>query len=169
VPCVQNSTRAVIWTKFVGASQVEECRQSGTGSVKPAADRRYPCPAHCSRILVAKSQRANQKQRFLLAPWKRREGRTKLIKLDSAVLVRHRFQGGDATTVNILDLISSFATLRKKKISKYCTQPGAQVCAGLEGLDIGYCAHQGLLDQIVGSINIAAQRNGKRTQSRHRR
>ena len=47
-------------------------------------------------------------------------------------------------------------------------QPSRHVGAGLEGIDVGERAQQRLLHEIVGAVDVAAQRNREGAEARHR-
>lgn len=55
VPCIQDGTGTVIWTKFVGASDREQFRQPCTGPMNATPDRSYPGATNGSRFVIAQA------------------------------------------------------------------------------------------------------------------
>src|SRR5690348_10123315 len=63
--------------------------------------------------------------------------------------------------VAIFNLAATFAIFRTEVVSQDGEKPRGHVRAGLERVDIGQCAQQRLLHQIVGAVDIPAKGNGE--------
>src|SRR5262245_28141123 len=71
-------------------------------------------------------------------------------------------------SVAVFDLTTPFTIFRTEVIAQNGEQPGRHIGAGLEGIDIGECTQQGLLYQIVRTINISAKGNSECAETWHR-
>jgi hypothetical protein len=71
--------------------------------------------------------------------------------------------------VGVLDLALLLAHLGIEVVAQDGEQPGAQVGALLEGIEVGPRLDQRLLHQVVGDIDIAGQRQREGPEARDRR
>src|SRR5688572_11486388 len=63
--------------------------------------------------------------------------------------------------VGIFHLAAALADFRIVMIAQYGEEPSLEIGALLEAVDVRPGLDQGLLDQIVGTVRLTAERNGK--------
>ena len=144
-------------------------RQPGARAIDAALDGADRAAADFGRLLVGEAGCADQDQRLALVVGQLGERGAEFLELDVAGLLRLRLQRLGVAAVGILDLAAALAILRAEQVAQDGEQPRRHVGARLERMDVGERAQQRLLHQIVGAVDIAAQRNGERAQARHRR
>src|SRR5207247_434670 len=84
-------------------------------------------------------------------------------------LLRLRLQSLGVAAVGVLDFAAALAVLGAKQIAQDREQPRGHVGPALERIDIGERAQQGFLHEVVGAVDVAAERDGEGAQVRNRR
>ena len=90
-----------------------------------------------------------------------------LLELDAPGLLRPRYKRLRIVPVDILQFALPFTVILREFIAQNRKQPRRHVGAGLERADMRERPQQRLLHQVVGAVDVAAKRNGERTQARH--
>ena len=85
------------------------------------------------------------------------------------VLRRLRLQRLGIVALGVLHLAPPLAIVGAEQVAQDGEQPGRQVRAGLERVDIGDGAQQRLLHQVVGTVAITGKRDRERAQAGDRR
>jgi hypothetical protein len=65
-------------------------------------------------------------------------------------------------TVGILHLTAPLAIVRSEQVAQYGEKPPGHIGARLEGIEVGPRPQQRFLHEIVGAVDVAAERNGDR-------
>src|SRR5215213_5853383 len=72
-------------------------------------------------------------------------------------------------SVRILDLAPALAVFRVEEVAQDGEQPCVEVRPALEAMDVGERAQERVLDEVVGAVDLARERDRKGAQARHRR
>src|SRR4029077_1622903 len=160
-------------SRFVGAEifsavDVEQFGQACAGPVDAGLDGADGAAADPGRFLVREPGSAHQDQRLALIRRKLRQCFTEFPEFNVTVLIRLRLQRFRMMTVAVLDLTPALAILRTEVIAQNSEQPGGHVGTGLEGVDIGECAQQRFLHQVIRAIPVPTQRNRECAEAGHR-
>src|SRR3954447_657758 len=83
------------------------------------------------------------------------------------LLVRCRPQGGGVAPVGVLDLAPTLAIFGVEEVAKDREQPGVQIGAGLESVDVGERPQERVLDEVVGAVDIPGQGDAESAQARN--
>src|SRR5262249_55083885 len=70
--------------------------------------------------------------------------------------------------VTVLYLAPTLAIFRTEMVAQDGEQPGGHVCPRLEGVDVGECAQQRLLHQVIRAIHVPTQRDRESAETGHR-
>src|SRR3984893_19420766 len=78
-----------------------------------------------------------------------------------------RFERLGVTSVGVFDFAPPLAVFGAEQVAQDREQPRRHIGAGLETVDMGEPPQQGFLHQVVGAVDITAQRNGECAKARH--
>jgi hypothetical protein len=113
------------------------------------------------RFFVGKSGGADQDEGFALLSRQLFQRPAKVFHFQVIDLIWQQCQCFRTGPINILYLAAALAVLRAEQIAQNGEKPRRHIGAGLEGIEVRPCPQQCLLDQIVGSIDVAAERHGE--------
>jgi len=134
-------------------------------------DAAFDCPhraiADFGGFLVGETGRTNENQRLTLVRRQLQQGLAKFVELDVRGLLFARRETLGITAIRVLHLTPALAIFGPEMIAQDREEPRGHVGSGLKRVQMRPGTHQRLLDQIVGPVDVAAQRNGKRPQTRH--
>src|SRR6478672_5887896 len=159
----------LVGTEILGAVDIEQRRQFRSGAVDAALDGADRAAADGGGVLIGEPGGADQDQRFALVLRQLFERLAKLLELQMRILRRLGLQGFRVIALGVLHLAPPLAIVGAKQVAQDGEQPRRQVRARLERVDVGDGAQQRLLDQIVGTVAIAAERDRERAQAGYRR
>src|SRR5260370_12107441 len=159
----------VVGAEIVGAVDIEQGRKLRARAVDAALDGADGTAADRRGVLVGEAGGADQDQRFALVLRQLVERQAKLLELQMRVLRRLGLQGFGIIALCVLDLAPPLAIVGAEQVAQDGEQPGRQVRARLERVDIGNRAQQRLLNQVVGTIAITGERVRERAPSRYPR
>src|SRR6516164_5270571 len=163
----QDCPRRMIGAEVIRAPDRQQIGKARTGAIDPALDGPHRTIANCGCLLVGEPGRTDQDKGFPLVGRQLRERYTKLLELDPALLLGMRFQRLRVASIRILDFAPTLAVLRPKQIAQYREEPRRHICPRLERMDVGHRAQERFLDQIVGAVDVPAQRYCKGPQARN--
>ena len=114
----------------------------------------------CRRLLIGHPLRGYQEQGLPLVRRKLSQGRAEILITKMRLLIRLRLEPSCKGAVRILAL--ALAVLGVEEVAQDGEEPCVQVCAAFEPVDVGPGPHEGVLHQIVGTVRIVGQGDGKR-------
>src|SRR5215471_8000275 len=85
-----------------------------------------------------------------------------------SILVGLRFERVRVMAVAVFDLAPALAVLRAEMVAQNREQPSRHVRAGLKRIDIGQCAQQCFLHQVVSAVHVPAERDRECAETWHR-
>src|ERR1700733_15247503 len=159
----------LIGAEIFGAIDIEQGAELRSRTVDAAFDGADRASANRRGVLVGEARSPDQNQRFALVLRQFLKRGAEFLEFEMRALCRLGLQGLGVAAVSVLHLPPPLAIIRAEQVAKDREQPCRQVGTGLERIDVGQRAEQGLLDQIVGAIAIATERDRKRAQARNRR
>src|SRR4051812_9787583 len=159
----------LIRTKVFRAFDRQQVGKTRARAVDATLDRADSAIADRRGLFIREAGRANEDERLALIGRKLGKCRAEFLELHPAVLFGMRLQALRVAAVGVLDLTAALAILRAEEVAQDGEHPSRHVGAGLEGVDVGDRTQQRLLDEIVGTIDVAGQRDRERTQAWHRR
>jgi len=92
------------------------------------------------------------------------EGSAEVLHVQVSLLARMNGKLGSLGAVAILDLAATTTALGEICVAQNGKEPRTQVGALLEAVQVVPCLEQRLLHQIVGALDVAAQRHGESAQ-----
>src|SRR5712691_4761182 len=158
-----------IRTEIIHALDGQQLAEPAACAVDAALDRAHGATADLGGLLVGKSGRAHENEGLALIGRQFGEGGAELHEFHPSGLLGLRLQSFGVTAVGVFDFAPALAIFGAKQVAQYREQPCGHVGPALERVDIGEGAQQGFLHEIVGTVDIPAERNGERTQVRNRR
>src|ERR1700722_15141978 len=164
-----HGAHGLVGAEILGAVDIEQRRELGARAVDAALDGADRTAADRGCILIGEAGGADQNQRLALVLRQFVQRRAKLLELQMRALRRLGLQRLGVAAVGVLDLAPPLAIVGAEQVAQNREQPRRQIGAGLKGVDIGECAQQGFLDEVIGPIAIAAERDGERAQAGNRR
>src|ERR1700722_12037597 len=158
----------LVRAKIVGAVDIQQRAELRAGAVDAALDGADRAAADRRGVFIGEAGGAYQDQRFTLVLRQFFQRRAKLLELQMRALRRLGFQRLGIAALGILDLAPPLAIVGAEQVAQDREQPRRQIRAGLERVDIGQRPQQRFLDEVVGSVGVAAERDGEGAQARHR-
>src|SRR6266568_1060809 len=158
-----------IRTEIIHALDGQQLAEPAACAVDAALDCAHGATADLGGLLVGKSGRAHENEGLALIGRQFGEGGAELHEFHPSGLLGLRLQSFGVTAVGVFDFAPALAIFGAKQVAQYREQPCGHVGPALERVDIGEGAQQGFLHEIVGTVDIPAERNGERTQVRNRR
>jgi hypothetical protein len=146
--------------------RLEQLRQARPRPVDAAFDRADYGIADHGSLFVAEPLGRNEEKRLALLDRKLGQRDGHVLQVQMPVLFRRAEQGSRQGPVRILHLALPLAVACVELIAEDREQPGLQVGAGLEALDMGQASHDGFLNQIVGAVDIPGERDREGPQAR---
>jgi hypothetical protein len=137
--------------------QAHEFRESRASAIHAALDRSDGAPADFGSLLVREPGGADQKKSFSLVMREARESFLQIVEIKMRALRRLNRQRRRIFSICILDLTPPLPVFRMEEVAEDREKPSLHVRARLKAMDIGDCADEGLLDKIVGAIDVARQ------------
>src|SRR6202034_725160 len=88
------------------------------------------------------------------------------IELQVTVLPRSQCEAREVAAVRVFDFAASFAVFRRKQVAEDGEEPRQHVRPRLEQMDVVYGAQERPLHEVIGTVDIAAERYCERAQAR---
>ncbi len=111
-------------------------------------------PADARGIFVRKALRPDEEHGLALILRQPRQRRPQILEIEMGLLVRRRPQGRGVAPVGVLDLAPTLAIFGVEEVAKDREEPGVQIGAGLESVDVGERPQERILDEVVGAVDI---------------
>jgi hypothetical protein len=104
---------------------------------------------------------SNQQERLALIQGEFCQGCTEVLEIEMALLIRVRFEASRKSPILILHLPLALAVLGVEKIAQDRKEPCVQISAAFKAVDVGLGPHDGVLHQIICSVGMVGQGDGK--------
>ena len=121
------------------------------------------------RLLVGKARGPDQKQGLALVVRELGEGAAEILEIEARALLGLDLEPAGIGPVRVLHLAAALAVLGMEEVAKDGEEPGVQVRARLEPVQIGQGPQEGVLNEVVGPVDLAGQRDGKGAKAGNRR
>src|SRR3954469_401124 len=157
--CLQRGARHTVWPQILGVVHGEQASEAGARPVDAALDRTNGAAADGGGLLVGKTGRSNEQQRLALVMRQFGERRTEVLEVETCSLLGLYAQAGRVGTIRVLHLAPALTIFRVEQVAQDREQPSVEVGAPFEAVDVRQGAQQGVLNEIVGPIHLAGQRN----------
>src|SRR5262245_22801111 len=127
----------------------------------PALDGADGDAADAGCLLIGEAGSADEHQGLALVVRQLAQRNLEVGQIEMTLLRGVRREPACVVAVGILNLAAALADLRVVMIAQDGEEPGLEVGALLEAVDIRPGLDQGLLDEIIGTVGLAAKRHGK--------
>ena len=145
----------------------EHLAEAIAGAVDAALDRAHGAAGNLGGLLVGEASGADQDQGFALIVGEADERGAEILHLHMAVLLGMSRKRSGVASVGILDFAAALAALGEVGVAQDGEQPGLEVGALAERVEMVPRLEQGLLHKVVRALTIAAERYGKRAKIGH--
>ena len=145
----------------------EHLAQAIARAVDAALDRAHGAAGNLGGLLVGEASGADQDQGFALIVGEAGQGGAEILHLHMPVLLGMGRERRGVAAVGVLDFAAALAALGEVGVAQDGEQPGLEVGALAERVEMVPRLEQGFLHKVVRALTIAAERYGKRAKIGH--